>query len=698
MRRRSIHARGRLRIAAALTVVLLSCAAAVSVAQFQMQLRPPDVQRWPEVRIPLRVTDNSATIRTIAPENFVVFENGVRQGPLRVECENDSLTNVVHFMFVLDVSLSMAFIEGTRDYDPDSVKWRRAKQVFVESFRRLRPIDYGAFLSFARTSALHQNFTHDADRLARVIESLSLRSGTAIYDAALMALGYCDADTGKTVMILLTDGSDQSSISSIDDVVNMARTIGVPIYMIGLGVDSIDVPGMRSMAERTGGEFFLAPTSEQLSDVLGRIMRSVVLSECVLSYTSADTCRAGGMRQVDVTVTLNGNTQTGTVDYTVPDFRSRLAVRPVLPDTVEDNRLLRVPLRADGELRAGEQIDIELEYLYDPALLRYERVETVGDVCDGVPLNVDAGTPGMLRITAAGTPVARGVRRPVADTLFHVVFTVLERRSNMEGRLEARVRHLRQQCEVLADGSASTFVVNGCPALLRLHLPVTAYPTRENIVGLRVELDDTIDTQQPLGYSFHVSYDAGLMTFDAAYTTGTMSALAQVVTREDAPGELDVSVAPSPVPYGSGTLVMLLFRPRYQNTPSRVSCVIRNLRVSQSCEPRIEFTGSDVMLDGYCQPLLVKQESLKLHAISPNPLQAGGHGVATILYSVRGTDRARLEITTMEGEVVRVLVDAYLPKGEHNAALPVGDLPSGSYLCTLREGYSLATKLLLVTR
>ncbi len=673
--------------------------AAAAPAQFRLFLSPPDLSAWPEIRIPLKVLDNTSILQKVTADQFTVREDGEPMQPLQVTCLTDSLEQTVHFMFILDVSLSMAFKEGTHDYDNvDSVKWRKAKQVFVESFRKLRPIDLGALISFAATSRLQQDFTGNVSLLEDALAGLELRSGTAIYDAVIMGLTWCTADTGKTVIILLTDGSDQSSIGTVNDAIGAARAKGVSVYIIGFDVEAARVSEMALLSEETGGEFALAPSANDLSAIFDAIMRNLLKSDCILTYTTPDTCRSGETRTVDVHIDISGAHDEGRLRYDLDDFRSRLRLYPAVSDTVRDGGVLAVPLRADGEIRSGEAVQLELVARHDPTVLTFLDAVTGGAVFEGQSILAFEEAPGLVRITASAAVPARAVEAGAEDVILYLRYDIPEYFANRRTAVYLDVVTWRQNCETVSAGGGRDFVVNGCPALLRMGLDTTLVVSARDIYSIPVFLYDELDSEQELRFGFNCVFDASLVTYAGFSTAGSVSERSAVTVRETSPGFLEIE---SPFAYParrSGPLIYLRFGTRNQTLSSRVSLIVQNAHMEQSCIPDLIFSGDCFFTDGWCEPVLERKHVIGFRSISPNPVVAGRCVGAIIEFNVRGTDRTRLELTNLEGVPVRVLVDEYLKAGVHTAVLPAGEVPAGAYLCTLREGLEHDTRKLVVLR
>jgi VWFA-related protein len=171
----------------------------------------------------------------------------------------------VRTVLVLDRSGSMK--EGT--------KWPSLKAAALR-FIELMPAETAdtTIIPFDDRVPPAPSFTRDKAWLMDEIRSLVIGRGTALYDAAADAvetLHAAERGDGKPVarrraVVVLTDGRDfNSRRNSKDDLIRRARKERIPIYMIGLGEDQeLDEPGMREIAQETGGEYYHVRNPENL--------------------------------------------------------------------------------------------------------------------------------------------------------------------------------------------------------------------------------------------------------------------------------------------------------------------------------------------------------------------------------------------------------------------------------------------------
>src|SRR5262245_13658117 len=157
--------------------------------------------------------------------------------------------------------------DGDRRSKLDALK--RAATRFVDL---MRPNAKTTVLSFSDKVDSTEPFTNDRATLKGRINRLVGFGGTALYDATCAGAESLMAydPPGRKAVLVLTDGRDESTGSrrSDDAVIERAREVKVPLYMLGLGrPDEINEPVMKKMAKETGGAYFHAGTEQKLLEL-----------------------------------------------------------------------------------------------------------------------------------------------------------------------------------------------------------------------------------------------------------------------------------------------------------------------------------------------------------------------------------------------------------------------------------------------
>ena len=157
-------------------------------------------------------------------ERFAVFDDGKRQ-PIALFSGEDSPVSVG---LIIDNSASMRAKAG------------EVLAATVEFARKSNPRDELFALAFndGVHEALHDRrflMADDVTALHQAVSSLRPEGRTALYDAIMAGLDRLEEGTrARKVLIVLSDGGDNASRATLDDVLERARRSDATIYTIGL--------------------------------------------------------------------------------------------------------------------------------------------------------------------------------------------------------------------------------------------------------------------------------------------------------------------------------------------------------------------------------------------------------------------------------------------------------------------------------
>nr|WP_106790597.1 VWA domain-containing protein [Massilistercora timonensis] len=108
--------------------------------------------------------------------------------------------------------------------------------------------------SFSTGVRLEQEFCDDPDLLTQKVNQLFTDDMTSLYDALYTSVERVAAQNGARCVIAFTDGNDNYSNCSQEDVIQVANRYHVPVFIIGIG--SIDASRISYIAEQTGGKYY----------------------------------------------------------------------------------------------------------------------------------------------------------------------------------------------------------------------------------------------------------------------------------------------------------------------------------------------------------------------------------------------------------------------------------------------------------
>ena len=223
--------------------------------------------KWRGVLIALRVLAFVAFILALAR-------------PQIVRASVESVAEGIDVVLVLDTSGSMAERGLGGSTKIDAVK--RVVNDFLGGLRN----DRVGLVVFSGEAIVLGPPTLDypaSQKLVAPIETGTLSGGTAIGTGLATGINVLrDSEATSRVVILLTDGENNSGDITPLDAANMAKLLGVRVYTIGatttavtpdrdVPIESVDAQLMRKIAEDTGGHYYSVSDENSLAEVYREI-------------------------------------------------------------------------------------------------------------------------------------------------------------------------------------------------------------------------------------------------------------------------------------------------------------------------------------------------------------------------------------------------------------------------------------------
>lgn len=244
------------------------------------------------------VTDSHGTLVTdLAKSAFTVFEDGKRQ-PIAVFRHEDV---PVSLGLVIDNSGSMRQLRAQVE---------AAALAFV---RASNPWDEVFVLNFADRGRIDVPFTSDPRVLESGIARIDAIGGTATRDALLMAEHYLrlNASRDRKVLLLITDGDDNASTASVDELRRSAQETDTVVFAVGLFRDDDSSATRRGREElrqltgRTGGGVYSPQSIDGVESVVLEIAH-VIRNQYTIAYAPLNQAFDGGYRAVRLKVASRG--------------------------------------------------------------------------------------------------------------------------------------------------------------------------------------------------------------------------------------------------------------------------------------------------------------------------------------------------------------------------------------------------------
>jgi Ca-activated chloride channel homolog len=244
------------------------------------------------VLVPVTITDPLNRLVTgLEKENFQLFEGNAAQ-EIRTFSSEDA---PVSLGVIFDSSGSM------------SSKMDRAKDAVMEFFKTANPQDEFFMITFSDEPEEVSDFTSSVDEIQNKLVFAVPRRRTALLDAIYMGVSKMrQAKYAKKALLIISDGGDNHSRYTENEIRSLVKEADVMIYAIGIydryasAVEERLGPQLLSdITELSGGRAFTIDNPNDLGDVATKI--GVELrNQYVLGYRPAKVVRDGKWRKIKV--------------------------------------------------------------------------------------------------------------------------------------------------------------------------------------------------------------------------------------------------------------------------------------------------------------------------------------------------------------------------------------------------------------
>jgi Ca-activated chloride channel homolog len=246
------------------------------------------------VQLNVAVTDNKGDYVTgLHPSDFVISEDGISQsvatfeegnegpqavadapqasaapksakppedlqgGPVRNGLQQGSLEGLGSAVSGANVFI----LFDTSNYMYKGRGFVYAQDAIADFVRTLDTPYRVAFYSYSRDFFRAASLTTDRSQVLRGVRSTVNGDDSALYNALLMTLKDAAQYTGRKVVVVFSNGPDNSSMVAPEDVDELAQSQGIPIYMISTREAKLDAATsavFERMSASTGGEAYYA--------------------------------------------------------------------------------------------------------------------------------------------------------------------------------------------------------------------------------------------------------------------------------------------------------------------------------------------------------------------------------------------------------------------------------------------------------
>jgi Ca-activated chloride channel homolog len=244
------------------------------------------------VLVNVTVTDDWNRIVTgLDKDNFAIVEGNQVQAVRHFSNEDAPISLGVIF----DMSGSM------------SDKIEKAREAVIEFFKTANPQDEFFMITFNDRPQLRADFTKSVDDVQGKLVFTVPQGTTALLDAIYMGINKMkDAHNPKKALLIISDGGDNHSRYTENEIKSMVKEADVQMYAIGIfspnPAQPEEVAGpalLGEIANVTGGRLFTISNPNELADVATKIGIEL-RNQYVLGYRPNNKTRDGRWRKIKV--------------------------------------------------------------------------------------------------------------------------------------------------------------------------------------------------------------------------------------------------------------------------------------------------------------------------------------------------------------------------------------------------------------
>jgi len=266
------------------------------------------------VSLAVRVTDRKDNeIQRLTANQFSLYEDGKPQQISFFEAADEP----VSLGILLDVSGSMGA----------SGKLEQAKDALTRIVKTMRPADEIFCLRFHLEVDKVVAFTSDLHQILSAISSTNATAnGTSLYDAIARGLCYMrSARHHRQALLVVTDGADQNSHRSLEDLIPIVEASQTQVFVIGcldktesdlyrssrkqkialVTNQEIDNPltAFNQLAKESGAESFFPSSSDKLQEAVDAVAHQLRTQYTLAYYPKS---KGGGFHHIQVKVAQSG--------------------------------------------------------------------------------------------------------------------------------------------------------------------------------------------------------------------------------------------------------------------------------------------------------------------------------------------------------------------------------------------------------
>jgi len=231
------------------------------------------------VQLNVAVTDNKGNYITgLKPEDFLITEDGIAQ-KMSTFAEGNSPVRRLTEIAQTDAAQIAgpktedgprtlnALLAGANVYilfDTSNYMYRGfvfAQDAIADFVRSLETAHKVAFYSYSRDLSRAARLTADRSEVVHGVRTTVAGDDAALYNSLLLTVKDAAITEGRKVVVVFSNGPDNSSVVPPEDVAELAQSAGIPIYMISTRearLEPVSTAVFERMTAATGGKAYFA--------------------------------------------------------------------------------------------------------------------------------------------------------------------------------------------------------------------------------------------------------------------------------------------------------------------------------------------------------------------------------------------------------------------------------------------------------
>ena len=254
----------------------------------------------------IKVDVNLVVLHTTVVDDRGRFAEGLKQDNFRVL--EDKVEQKLAVFKREDVPVSMGLVIDNSGSMRD--KRPRVNEAALTLVQTSNPQDEAFVVNFNDDFYLDldKDFTNSVPELKEALERIDSRGSTALYDAIIGSLDHLKkASKDKRVLLIVTDGEDNTSHNSLDKTIREIQKTDTVIYTIGLLSEESKKNSKRAkkaleqIAQASGGLAFFPENVDDVHNICEQVARDI-RNQYTLAYYPSNSKRDGTYRMVQVEV------------------------------------------------------------------------------------------------------------------------------------------------------------------------------------------------------------------------------------------------------------------------------------------------------------------------------------------------------------------------------------------------------------